>query len=238
MIEGRPQHPVRRRVVGFVRSGQAPALFATLACAVTLYGFLQAADYQVDTVLVRGTSIGDPNQVALASGALERSIFRIDPDETAAGIARLPWVARARVRLETPDTLVVTLTERVPVAVWSDGAQTFLVDADGQVLFAGDAPDLPHVVVDGAQLAAGQAVEGADVAAVQAITAALGASLESLAWVEDVGFQANLTDSREIIFGEAARMQLKLSALAAFIDQSPEDWEFLDLSEPERPYYR
>jgi cell division protein FtsQ len=228
----------RERLVGLLRSGRLPALFVALACGITVWGFLEAADYQVDSVLVHGSSVGDPNQVALASGALGHSIFRIDPDVTAANIARLPWVERASVRFETPDMLVVDLTERTPVAVWSDGASTYLVDEDGQILFSGDAPALPHIVAPGATLAPGQAVEPLDVAAVRAIAQQLGDRLAALAWVDDLGFEATLTDQRTIRFGDADRMQFKLAGLTAILPHAPEDWEMLDLSEPERPYFR
>lgn len=226
------------RLVAVTRTGQAPAFFAAMACAVTLFAFLRMPDYRVDTVIVRGARIGDPAEVARASGALERSIFRVDPDEAAAGVATLPWVARASVRLERPDRLVVEVVEREPAAVWSDGERTALVDTQGQMLLLGDAPELPHVVDPAANLVPGGAVTAADVAAVVALTAALGDNLQRLEWADPLGLQATLADGRVLVFGDGERMELKLAALTAFLATPPAVWSLADFSEPERPYFR
>jgi cell division protein FtsQ len=238
MTPQRPERSGKRWTVGLVRSGRLPALFIALACAATLYGFLASTDYQVDTVVVHGARIGDPGQVAGVSGALDRSIFRVDPDTAAIEIARLPWVAGASVRLETPDSLIVTLTERVPAAVWTDGQQSVLVDADGQVLFIGDDLALPRLAVTDPPPMPGEAVEARDVAAVAAIDAAFGDSLAVLRWSNDIGFSATLTDERVVVFGDAERTPLKVAALAAFVGHADVAWTVLDLSDPDRPYFR
>lgn len=230
---------MRAILVRLLRSGQLPALFVAIACGAVLYGFFQTPDYQVDTVLVRGVQIGDANQVALASGALGESIFTLDPDTTAQAVARLPWVARAGVSLETPDRVVVRLVERVPVAAWTDGDRTVLVDEAGQILIEADAPALPHVLDRTVDLAPGQAVAAGDVAAVVAITMQLGGDLAELSWTDETGFQATLTDGHFVVFGDANELDMKLAAYAAFTDETADDtWELLDISEPERPYYR
>ncbi|RIK40370.1 MAG: hypothetical protein DCC58_13965 [Chloroflexi bacterium] len=229
---------MRSTVLNMIRTGRLPALCVVLACAISLYAFLNLSDYQVDTVVVRGATIGDPGQVADASGALGRSIFRIDPDATARAIAQLPWVAKVAVRLQSPDTLVVSLVERVPVAVWVQGGQSVLVDSNGQVLYAGDAASLPHVRIDDEPLAIGSAVEPADVAAVVALHESLGPELVELAWHDLGGFEATLTDERVVVFGDATQMPLKLAALRGILAQVDQTWSFLDLSEPERPYFR
>jgi cell division protein FtsQ len=59
------------------------------------------------------------------------------------------WVREARVSRRLPDTLVVSITERVPTAIWQHDQELFLVDSDGEVLteVALDAmPDLPLII--------------------------------------------------------------------------------------------
>ena len=60
---------------------------------------------------------------------------------------RLPTVARARIGVEFPDTLAVTLDERTPILIWKVGDLQFLVDADGK-LFA-ELPDVPSAATAG-----------------------------------------------------------------------------------------
>jgi cell division septal protein FtsQ len=62
------------------------------------------------------------NVVWLDEGAAER---RLESD---------PWVASADVRVSLPLNIHIAVTERVPVAVASDGLQSLLVASDGTVL--------------------------------------------------------------------------------------------------------
>lgn len=67
-----------------------------------------------------------------------------------------PWVADASVSRRLPDTLVVRLSERTPVALWQHGGRFHLIDAGGRVL-ASDRLErfarLPLVVGAGANFA-------------------------------------------------------------------------------------
>ncbi len=67
----------------------------------------------------------------------------------------LPWVADASVRRRLPDTLLVRVVERRPVALWQLNKTHYLIDIDGRVLPAADQVrynDLPRVIGPGAQL--------------------------------------------------------------------------------------
>lgn len=64
-------------------------------------------------------------------------------------VEALSWVQEARVSRRLPDTLVVAITERTPVAIWQHEQQLYLVDTEGAVLeeVALDAmPDLPLII--------------------------------------------------------------------------------------------
>ena len=58
----------------------------------------------------------------------------VDLDGTRARLLRLPWIREARVSRRLPDTLVIEVIERVPVAVWQQQGRFHLVDAEGVVL--------------------------------------------------------------------------------------------------------
>jgi hypothetical protein len=74
--------------------------------------------------------------VGIPAGA---NLFRITVAPIEDRIATLPGVARARVTVALPDTLVVEITEREAIVAWAVGEQRFLVDVDG-VLFAASDP--------------------------------------------------------------------------------------------------
>lgn len=58
----------------------------------------------------------------------------VDLDGTRARLMQLPWIREARVSRRLPDTIVVDVIERVPVAVWQQNGRFSLIDAEGVVL--------------------------------------------------------------------------------------------------------
>ncbi|CAN5123564.1 hypothetical protein BH24CHL7_BH24CHL7_10310 [soil metagenome] len=73
-----------------------------------------------------GLPVGStPNLFSLPTADMERRLLE------------LPAVARAEVRVVLPDSLVVAVSERVPVLVWRTADRAFLVDAAGVLI--GDA---------------------------------------------------------------------------------------------------
>ncbi|MGF1725830.1 cell division protein FtsQ/DivIB [Photobacterium nomapromontoriensis] len=96
----------------------------------------------------------DANRLPLSQLVIQGELHYLAPDDVRAGILRLdqlgsfmtqdvddiqhaleamPWVARAAVRKQWPDTLKVYLVEQKPVASWND---RYLVNADGVVFRA------------------------------------------------------------------------------------------------------
>jgi len=77
----------------------------------------------------------------------------VDLERTRARLLALPWIREARVSRRLPDTLVIEVIERVPVAVWQNGSRQLLIDADGVELepVPSEAmPDLPRLSGAGA----------------------------------------------------------------------------------------
>lgn len=115
--------------------------------------FAQAAaraGFQVAKVEVQGVKRMDEMPVySLALSEIDRSILSVDLSELRRRVMTLGWVADARVTRRLPDTLVVDIVEREPVAVWQHGGKLSLIDVDGVVLESVDGrsmPDLPLVV--------------------------------------------------------------------------------------------
>ena len=110
------------------------------------------AGYQVEKVEVHGVQRMDERPVyAIALGEVDRSMLTVDLAGVRQKIMRLSWVQDARVSRRLPDTLVVDIVERRPVAVWQHGGRLALIDASGVVLQPVSAramPDLPLLVGD------------------------------------------------------------------------------------------
>jgi cell division protein FtsQ len=78
----------------------------------------------------------------VAERQVRGTFFTVDLDEVRESLEKLPWVREARVERRWPDTLVVSLTEHVPLARWNDDA---LVSEAGEVFVAADSARLPRL---------------------------------------------------------------------------------------------
>ena len=73
----------------------------------------------------------------------------VDLSATRARLMRFGWIREARVSRRLPDTLVVDIVERQPVAIWQNNQQLSLIDSDGVVLEPvriDHMPNLPLVI--------------------------------------------------------------------------------------------
>ena len=61
-------------------------------------------------------------------------ILMFDVDEARERLQSMGWIASARVERHLPDTIRVSVVERVPVAVWQHKGKFLLVDAAGTVI--------------------------------------------------------------------------------------------------------
>jgi cell division protein FtsQ len=108
------------------------------------------AGFEVDKVEVRGVERMDELPVYnIALGQVDRSMLSLDLPKVRDEMLKLGWVKDARISRRLPDTLVVDIVERDPVAVWQHGGQLHLIDVNGVVLQSVSAsamPDLPLVV--------------------------------------------------------------------------------------------
>ncbi|MEL7462747.1 MAG: cell division protein FtsQ/DivIB [Pseudomonadota bacterium] len=78
-----------------------------------------------------------------------------------ARVEELGWVETARVRLAPPETLMISVRERTPRAVWRNDGRLMLVDGDGAAITPlnerGERADLPLIAGDGADRAVAEA---------------------------------------------------------------------------------
>ena len=146
---GRRTRPVRRASSARLTPIRAGAALVMLASLGALYGVSSSSAFDYARVRLTTTPVWtDPAAVEAAiAGARGQNLFRISTDPLETEIERLPTVERARIGVEFPDTLAVTLEERTPILIWKVGDLQFLVDADGR-LFA-ELPDVPSAATAG-----------------------------------------------------------------------------------------
>jgi len=104
------------------------------------------AGLQVAKVEVHGTEHMDELPVYnQAIKQVDHSMIDLDLVGLRAEIMKLGWVEDARVSRRLPDTLVVDIVERRPVAIWQHEGQLSLIDAKGVVLNGVDPRTMSHL---------------------------------------------------------------------------------------------
>lgn len=93
----------------------------------------------VDKLTVVGAARTDPVQL---QRILEKHrgtpIVSVEIDEIKSTVERLPWVREARVARRLPDTVMVELAERTPMALTREGQRLLIVDERGETFRPAD----------------------------------------------------------------------------------------------------
>ena len=234
--------PRRARARGYFKSvvlnGRLPAFLLSVGLSVLVFGFLFSGDFPVRVVVVEGNKVAYADSIVERSGAMGESIFTLDTGEIAKRVAQHPAVASASVHAELPDTIVVNVTERIPVLVWQTGQENVLVDERGGVIASGDDKSLPRVIqTSGTSPAAGDQVPADIVQAATYLWKQMGSSLTALGYDPSTGLTAQLSGERTVVLGNGDQIPLKMSVVSAALKMS-ESWSRLDVRQPDRPFYQ
>ncbi|MCB1958307.1 MAG: cell division protein FtsQ/DivIB [Rhodocyclaceae bacterium] len=101
-----------------------------------------------EVVVVTPTAQVTEEQLEYAARtAVDGNFFTVDLERVRETFEKLPWVRKAEVRRQWPDTLELRLEEHVAVAYWSpDGSgETRLVNRQGEVFIAASNASMPKL---------------------------------------------------------------------------------------------
>lgn len=112
--------------------------YALLAWLVSLPVFA------LQRIEVRGElrHVSEESVKRVANRGVRGNFFTVELDEVRAAFEKLSWVREARVSRRWPATLVVELTEHVPLAQWN---RSDLVSKEGEVFNASADAELPRL---------------------------------------------------------------------------------------------
>ncbi len=193
----------------------------------------------VDHVQVRGLDRLTAAQVEDAAGVHRGDpIVWLDEGKATTDVEALPYVGRAEVVREWPDTVRIVVHERLPVA-WVDGpAGKSVVDGTGRVLEVVDAPPagLPQLLGTKVVPPVGGTIAPVDGARVAGGLTGFAAGGTTSVEVTDKGVLLHLTSGPEIRMGAATQIAVKVRAAIAVLAASTDvEVHYVDVSVPTNP---
>lgn len=103
-----------------------------MLCVAALYAITASNYFTVSNANVLGNNRVSAEEISSAMGVMGKPAAILSPSEIEYNIlAAFPDIASAHVEINLPADVIVTVTERQPVAAWSQEGQTVWVDAKG-----------------------------------------------------------------------------------------------------------
>jgi hypothetical protein len=125
-----------------------------LLLGFALYQLWTSPSYRVDAAQVTGLGRVTSNDVNTALGVTGKPVFTLDANKLHSDLlAAFPEFNEAQVLVEIPNSVLITVTERLPVMVWLQEGKSYLVDKDGMTFplrHEGATGELPVVDAAGA----------------------------------------------------------------------------------------
>ena len=194
---------------------------AVLALGAVVWVLLASPVLSVSTVQVDGVTTLPADQVRETAGIEPGTpLLRVDLDAARARVARLPQVASVEVTRGWPRTVVVTVVERVPIAIVGSPGQRSLVDAEG-VLFdtvTGESPD-GVVPLDVTAPGPGDPATMAALAAIEALPGDIRRQVGSAGATTAEDVSLTLADGTLVRWGGPEESDRKAAALGALLEE-------------------
>ena len=233
-----PESPRRRRR----RVVWIGAVSAVAAVALFFVFLFYSPVLALKTVVVEGTELMPREQVEAALEPLKgQTLPTISDADVQALLKDRPEIEEIDVAAQPPSTLVVTVTERVPVAVLQDGAQLVLIDEQGRRLaVAADRASVPLPLIDGGAEAVNLQVFPSITSVLAALPADVLAKLESASAGTVDSVELKLASGQTVFWGSADANEAKARVLEALMRMAPTDppVQVYDVSTPDRPVTR
>jgi len=192
-----------------------------LVVAGAAWAFWSSPLLAVRTVQVDGTSSLSADQVREAAGVPDGTpLIRVDVDAAEARVARLPQVASVAVTRGWPDRVVITVRERVAVAVVERDGRRTLVDATGMLFdtISGQAPE-GVVLLDVPAPGPDDPATEAALAAVSELPDDIRARVAGATATSDGEITLTLVDRTTVLWGDAQESAAKAEVLGGLLQQ-------------------
>jgi cell division protein FtsQ len=202
------------------------AALPLLFVAVGSYFLLRSSLLTVQHVQVVGTETLDNQSLIEIAGLSGRSMIDLPEDELRSRLLEVPQVKSVTVSRHWPQTVVLKIHERQPVAIWSVSGRDYMVDSEGVVLASGGARGpVPRIVEPQTDrvMGPGDRVHPDAIAFARKIYEQspkfLNQSVKELEYRAGVGVTAVFSNDMRVTFGDERAYDYKVAVLSKLLDQ-------------------
>ncbi|MCQ1949747.1 FtsQ-type POTRA domain-containing protein [Arthrobacter sp. zg-Y859] len=227
----------RRRRAAWITAGSA---LSVTALFFALWFF--SPMLELKTVVVEGTTLLPREQAEAALEPLKGQTLPTISDADVEGLLKdRPEIEKIEVAAQPPSTLVVTVTERIPVAVLQDGDTHVLIDEEGRRLaVAADRAAVALPLIAGGSEAINASVFPSITAVLAALPPEVLGRLENASAQTLDSVELKLKSGQTVFWGSADANEAKARVLEALLKMEPSDppVQVYDVSTPDRPVTR
>lgn len=216
---------------------------AVVAVFVLLYILFSSSLFAVKRIDVRGnTHLTDTEVKEIGGARTGMSIMRFPRADVRRRLLENTWVKEVRVGRRLPSTIVIELTERVPVAAVDDGNASFLIDESGFVIGAAGEETVVQIAdLPVKTLVAGQKIEVKELSESLNVLNGLPEKIRTSVALVSAPSIDRITiyiANVEVIFGQAEKMEEKSMVLEEILAREGESVIAIDVRTPESPIVR
>lgn len=103
--------------------------------------------FKLETVVIKGnTHIEQKEIVSTLNADVGTPIFAISLQNAYAKLKANSWIRNVTIMRKLPNTLVIHIIERVPIAIWQHQQKLALIDFEGNVVDTKHIEDFPHLL--------------------------------------------------------------------------------------------
>jgi cell division protein FtsQ len=102
----------------------------------------------LENVYLEGQHYTKSDTIINALGvSLGQAILSVPIDEIRENLEKIDWVKYAIIERELPATLHIRIVERVPLALWQNAGQIYLIDEEGNLIVEDNLQDFAHLII-------------------------------------------------------------------------------------------
>jgi cell division protein FtsQ len=211
--------------------GWVVGVLTVVTVAVSAWVVLGTSVLGVHAVEVSGSHIATAAQVRAVADVVDGTpLARVDVDQVGQRVRTMPSVASVAVSRSWPNTLLITVTERVPVAAVAAAGGFAIVDAEGIVFDTRAKKPDNAVLMKVALLRPDDPTTRAALRVAVALTPALREKLIQLVADSPTRIRLELGGGRIIVWGDAENIETKTRVAAALLNRPVTT---IDVSSPE-----